>query len=270
MAMPPNEIWIVIFQYISKKNKDWLNVILTCKRFRTCAHIAFNTSSTGFKDLLWSIGSDKLESFKHLLSDVRIDPTLENQEAIKLCIYHNRSKHMDSLLLDPRIENSIDLVDIIEYVLEEGWEPTTECINRLLQSDVARKKANLELCFDNAVEERDFEAMTLIAQYPGIGPEALSRAFMTLQNIDEVLYMIMNNARFDPTVCNNILIKDLDSENRYRALWILYDHPKIDERLRHYLKRRRDHCDYDPNIYTLVDTVPIEPDWQPPTKKRRI
>ena len=83
-----------------------------------------------YEDLIWSIYNDKTECLKLLVHDPRVDPSANNNDAIR-CASRNGHKECVRLLLqDSRVDPSARDNDAIRRASKNG---NTECV-RLLKA----------------------------------------------------------------------------------------------------------------------------------------
>ena len=113
LSMAPNTLW----SYCRRVSKLFLV-------------LSPSTQVPTHKELLWSIHHNKIECLKLLLQDPRVDPSDDDNYAIRWTSYNGHTECVRLLLQDPRVDPSARANDAIQGASENGH---TECV-RLLRA----------------------------------------------------------------------------------------------------------------------------------------
>lgn len=161
---------------------------------------------------------------KFLLTYPYIDPTAQDNSAIRLAAEHGRAEVVRLLLQDERV----DPTDALQYAVRQGHAAVVELLLRDNRVDpsIGNNKAFHEAC------ERNYDKVVkLLLQDGRIDPGADNAAALrkaAKRNSVAVVGLLLADLRVDPTAGNNAALLTAASHGRVEVVKSLLQHPRVD------------------------------------------
>lgn len=264
----PSDILSCIFWYIPYKKANWINILITCKRFLTIGRKVFDPRVKDNSAIHHACKNGYTNLLCDLLKDSRIDPNcyfkgdVYQTQPLDLAIDCNEPEIVRLLLADPRLKLECNKMGV--HPINRAANVGRLEITKMLLADT-RLDPNMDLtklCIDVYDTHSYYDvALELLKDHrvdPSVnnssffihachnGPLEIVRALLSDKRVDcctfvceglvkacesgrtDIISELLKEPRIDPTVCQE---KCLSAAVRYNRPWtmaVLLHDPRID------------------------------------------
>jgi hypothetical protein len=174
-----------------------------------------------------AVGLNNVELLELLLQDVRADPSVKNNYAIRLASCKGHLTVVDRLLQDPRVDPSANNNEAIRRASENGH---LAVVNRLLQDSRVDPSVddNYAICFSS--EKGHLDVVDRLLQDERVDPSANDSISIYMASVDGYLAVVdrlLQYGRVDPSAWSNSAIRAASCNGHLAVVDRLLQDPRV-------------------------------------------
>jgi ankyrin repeat protein len=192
------DAWPIVFSFVKDKG-DWKCLKLTCKTFRDIGDKTFHPT---IESLKFSVRKNYLESVRFVIND-GIDPSADNNYAIRKASEHGRLEVVKELLKDKRVDPAANINYAIENASNNGH---LEVVKELLKDNRVDPSVRNNYAIVSASEYGHLEVVKELLKDKRVDPSAHNNWAIQSASKNgylEVVKELLQDPRVDPSVNDN-------------------------------------------------------------------
>ncbi len=172
-----------------------------------------------------------IDKVKLLLTNPKVNPTVKDNQAIRLASLNGHLEVVRLLLNDPRVDPAAGNSYAIRRASANGY---TEVVRLLLNDPRVDPAAENNEAIQLASLNGYLEVVRLLLNDPRVDPAAINNYVIRVASRDgylEVVRLLLNDPRVDPAAENNLAIRWASRNGRTEVVRLLLTDPRVDWRL---------------------------------------